>query len=88
MKTYSRLFEALISMGNLETAYKNARKGKSTNAAIQKFDTHLRLRLVQLQLELKSKTKGPPSIHLYTTCDIYILHDTKLEQILHIAAVF
>ena len=75
MKTYSGLFEKLISIENLELAYQKARKGKFNTKAIQEFDAHYQLYLIQLRLELKSRAYAPAQLKTF------ILRDPKTRTI-------
>src|SRR3989344_397492 len=73
MKTYRSL--KLISIANLKEAYEKARKRKSRNQAVQEFDKHWQLHLVQLYKELKTGTYSPKPLKTF------ILRDPKTRTI-------
>lgn len=75
MKTYSDIFDKLISFDNSELAYRNARKRKSQSPSVREFDKHWQLNLVALWKELKTKKYIPRPL---TT---FILHDPKTRKI-------
>ena len=59
MKTYRNLFDKIISLKNLEFAFKNARKGKTKKDYVILFEANLKESLIQLQKELKLLQKEP-----------------------------
>ena len=59
MKTYRNLWKDLYSFENLERAYWQARKHKSNNPKVIKFEKHWRLNLCILLRELRTKTYKP-----------------------------
>ena len=73
MKTYGGLFEMLISLDNLKEAYRKAKRRKEHKASVQEFEKHWQLYLVQLHLELKTKTYIPRKLKTF------ILRDPKQE---------
>lgn len=75
MITFNKLFEKLISIENLTDAYLKARKNKSNNPAVIKFEKHWQLHLANLHKELKTKTYQPAPLK---TC---ILRDPKTRTI-------
>lgn len=75
MKTFNRLFEKLVSFDNLMSAYLKARRHKSNNPAVRKFDKHWQLQLVRLHRELKNRTYTPRPLKMF------VLRDPKTRKI-------
>lgn len=75
MITFNKLFEKLISIENLQDAYLKARKHKSNNPAVIKFEKHWQLHLANLHKELKTKTYQPAPLKTF------ILRDPKTRTI-------
>lgn len=59
MKTYKNLYPKLCSMENLMLAFRRAKKGKSKEDYVIKYESNLIQNLKQLQEELMSKTYSP-----------------------------
>lgn len=75
MKTYKKLYPKIYSFENLYVAYRKARKGKTKKDYVKKFEEHLEVNLLDLQLELKTKTFKPRPL------DHFILKDPKTRKI-------
>ncbi|HTY44303.1 MAG TPA: reverse transcriptase domain-containing protein, partial [Patescibacteria group bacterium] len=75
MKTYRNLFDKIISLKNLEFAFKNARKGKTKKDYVILFEANLKESLIQLQKELKEETYQPKPLKTF------ILRDPKTRVI-------
>ncbi|MFQ5621142.1 MAG: reverse transcriptase domain-containing protein [Candidatus Nanoarchaeia archaeon] len=75
MRTYKHLWKSLCSWDNLELAYQNARKHKTNNPKIRKFDTHWQYNLAVLLWELKTKTYKPKPLQTF------VLRDPKTRVI-------
>ncbi len=75
MKTYNGLFDKLVSMENLETAYWKACKRKSNNPVVREFEKHWQLHLVTLHAELKNKNYQPKPLRTF------VLRDPKTRTI-------
>lgn len=56
MKRHGDLWEKIISLENLNTAYLNARKGKRWQRKIMKFEENIISNLVYIQRSLITKT--------------------------------
>lgn len=75
MKTYSNLYPELCSFENLFSAYKKARKHKTSKKYVQDFEKELSTNLFRLQKELLNKTYCPaPLID-------FIIRDPKTRKI-------
>ena len=75
MKTYKNLWKKVISFENLEKAYWKARKRKSNNPKIKKFEEHWRLNLCILMRELRNNTYKPKPLKKF------VLRDPKTRVI-------
>ena len=75
MKTYKQLWKKLCTIENLEEAYWNARKHKTMNPRIKKFDEHYQLHIVTLFRELRTKTYEPKPLRKF------VLRDPKTRTI-------
>ncbi len=75
MKTYRNLFDKIVSLKNLEFAFKNARKGKTKKDYVIEFESKLRENLLQLHTELKEQTYQPKPLKTF------ILRDPKTRKI-------
>lgn len=71
MKRIGELWPTLVSYENLLLAYRKARRGKRTEAAVERFEFRREHELVRLQRELTDGTYRPGPYHTFT------LHDTK-----------
>lgn len=56
MKRHGKLFEKLVDIENIHNAYKAAKKGKSWQDTIKKFDKNLESNLLEIQKSLIDKT--------------------------------
>ncbi len=63
MKTYKNLYPQIYDFGNLYTAYRKARKGKRSRAAVASFEFDLEHNLLALQNELRDQTYYPGPYH-------------------------
>ena len=75
MKTYNKLYEKLYSEGNLISAFKKARKGKSKKAYVISFESDLNKNIRLLQIELKLKIYRPQKLKKF------IIRDPKTRTI-------
>ncbi len=69
MKTYTRLWEKLISYDNLLLAYENAKKHKTANPVVEEFSEDLQKNLIMLMHELWTKTYKPKPLITFTLRD-------------------
>ncbi len=68
MKTYKHLYSKIHTFGNLERAYRQARKGKRDKEQVARFEFNAEEELVRLQDDLASQTYQPgPYRHFYIT---------------------
>lgn len=75
MKTYIKLYEQLISIDNLTSAYWKARKRKSSSPVVREFDKHWQLHIVTLFKELKNFSYTPRPLKTF------VLRDPKTRKI-------
>ncbi len=75
MKTYKKLYEKLYSTGNLNSAFRKARKGKSRKDYVIKFESDLDRNIGLLQRDLKLKRYVP------TKLKKFIIRDPKTRTI-------
>lgn len=75
MKYYKHLWKELCSFENLEKAYLQARKHKSTNPKVIEFDNNWRAHLSLLHNDLKTKDYKPQPLKMF------ILRDPKTRVI-------
>ena len=75
MKVYTHLWRHLTSYGNLELAFRKARKRKTKKLYVQEFEKNLDDNLTQLQLELYFHIYRPKPL---TT---FIIRDPKTRKI-------
>lgn len=75
VENYPLSFEYLYSMGNIILAWRNARKDKTSNKDIIKFEKDLERNLLSLHLELKNKTYAPRPL------TNFVLRDPKTRVI-------
>ncbi len=75
MQTYNKFYNKLCSYENLLSAFKKARKGKSSMAYVKEFEKNLKINLKILQFELINKTYQPKKLKLF------IIHDPKTRKI-------
>jgi len=75
MKTYNNLYPRVISLDNLNIAYKKARKGKTLKQYVLEFEANLHNNILNLHEELKNKTYQPESLKTF------ILRDPKTRKI-------
>ncbi|MBU1091660.1 reverse transcriptase/maturase family protein [Patescibacteria group bacterium] len=75
MKIYTNIFEKIISLENLFSAWEEFKKDKQKKLDVQEFELHLEQNIFQLYRELKNRTykHGP-----YTS---FYVHDPKLRHI-------
>ena len=69
MKTYRKIFDKIISLENLELAYKKARKGKTKKDYVIEFESNLKENVLQLHTELKNETYKPEPLKTFTLRD-------------------
>ncbi len=69
------MYEQLYSTENLNSAFKKARKGKTTKHYVIKFERNLKENLLKLQEELRSQTYKPRPLKTF------ILRDPKTRKI-------
>lgn len=69
MKTHHNLYGQLSSYGNLELAYKKARKRKTLKEYVIDFEANLKENLVKLQFELQTFTYRPAPITMFVVRD-------------------
>ncbi|MCA9091408.1 MAG: hypothetical protein KDA90_22565 [Planctomycetaceae bacterium] len=55
MKRIGNLWEELVSFENLYRAYRNARRGKRRQRAVEQFEYRREYELARLQAELRSE---------------------------------
>ena len=75
MKTYKNLYSKIISLGNLELAYKKARIGKTLKNYVLEFEKNLEINLTILREELLSEIYKPLPLKTF------ILRDPKTRVI-------
>lgn len=75
LKTYKNLWKTLCNFDNLETAYWQARRHKSSNPKVIEFDKHWRLNLCILLRELRTGTYKPMPLRKF------VLRDPKTRLI-------
>jgi len=75
MKTYKNLYEEIVSLKNLISAEKKAKKGKSKKYYVQKFEENIAYELKCLHDELRTQTYRPKRLK------IFILRDPKTRTI-------
>ena len=75
MKTYSHLFNEIISFDNLQDAYQKARSRKTNTPAVNEFDKQWLLHLAILHRELRERTYLPQPLKKF------ILRDPKTRTI-------
>lgn len=69
MKTYNQLYEKLCSFGNLELAFKKARKGKTRKYYVIEFEANLLENLLKLHHELENLTYQPKPLKKFVIID-------------------
>lgn len=69
MKTYNKLYEKLCSKENLISAFKKARKGKSSKNYVIHFESNLDKNINVLQKQLKLKTYYPSKLKKFVIRD-------------------
>ena len=75
MKTYNKLYEKLCTKENLMSAFKKARKGKSSKNYVINFESSLDKNINILQEQLKNKTYYPSKLKKF------IIRDPKTRTI-------
>lgn len=75
MKTYNNLYEQIISMNNLNLAWRKARKGKTRKKYVIEFEKDLIKNLLELQEEMINQTYSPEPLKTF------ILRDPKTRRI-------
>ncbi|TWT40859.1 Group II intron-encoded protein LtrA [Thalassoglobus neptunius] len=75
MKRFGHLWENLVDIGNLYSAYRKARRGKRGQRAVERFEYCREFELVKLQQQLIEGTYRPGA---YRT---FMLYDTKVRMI-------
>ena len=75
MKTYKNLYNEIVSMGNLTSAWRAARKNKTTREEVIRFEENLEKNLLDLHYELKSLTYKPRPLKTF------VLRDPKTRVI-------
>ncbi len=75
METYTNLYPILCSHGNLELAWKKARKRKTTKDYVLEFESDLENNLKQLQHELETFAYLPAPL------TVFIVRDPKTRKI-------
>ena len=75
MKTYKNLYWELTSFRNFFLAYKKARKSKTRKPYVIEFESNLIENLLNLKLELETKTYSPKPLQNF------ILRDPKTRKI-------
>ncbi len=75
MKTYRNLYAQLTSCENLEKAFNNAKKGKSSSSYVIEFEKNLSENLLLLKQELESFTYKPKPLRRF------IVRDQKIRTI-------
>ena len=75
MKTYTNLYNEIISYRNLVLAWKKARKGKTKKDYVIEFERNLKSNLLGLHYELRNKTYEPRELVNF------ILRDPKTRKI-------
>lgn len=75
MKTHKNLYPQLCSLGNLELAFRKARKRKTLKECVIIFESNLRENLLQLKSELETFTYKPKPIKTF------IIKDPKTRKI-------
>ncbi|MEA3414070.1 MAG: reverse transcriptase domain-containing protein [Nanoarchaeota archaeon] len=75
MKTYKNLYEQIISLSNLITAHKKAKKGKTNKKYVKEFEENIAYNLKVLHDELKNTNYSPKSLKTF------ILRDPKTRKI-------
>jgi len=75
MKTYNNIYHKIYDLGNLQLAYKKAKKGKSKKYYVISFEKDLKNNILHLQKELKNLTYKPKPLKTF------ILRDPKTRKI-------
>jgi hypothetical protein len=75
LKTYKSIWDSFCTFENLQNAYEKARKHKSTNPYVKKFDAHWKLQLCVLLRELRTQTYTPQKMRAF------VLRDPKTRVI-------
>lgn len=75
MKTYTKLYDKICSIENIELAYRKARKRKSSRPDVQEFEQKLKENLQQIRQELANETYQPLPLKTF------ILRDPKTRKI-------
>lgn len=75
MKTYSNIFERIISPENLFSAWDEFKKGKQHKLDVQRFEFALELNLFQLHRDLKDKT------YMHGSYEGFYISDPKVRHI-------
>ena len=75
MKTHRKLYERMISAGNLTLAWRRARRNKTSKPYVIEFERNLEKNLVELHLELKNKSYVPRPLQTF------VLRDPKTRKI-------
>jgi len=86
MKTYSGLFNIIVSLENLFSAWDVFKKGKQTRPDVQRFEWHLEENIFKLHRELKNKTyrHGPyTGFYIKDPKQRHIHKATVRDRILH-----
>lgn len=86
MKTYKNLFEQLTAYENLEEAFRNARKGKSSLGYVVEFEKGLKENLISLKQELENSTYNPKPLKRFVIKDpkTRVIHSSAFrDRIVH-----
>lgn len=75
MKTYNKLYEEICSFENLTLAWRKARKGKTKEEYVTRFEENIEENLLFLQKELIEQTYKPHSLRSF------IIRDPKTRKI-------
>lgn len=86
MKTYSNIFELIVSPENLFSAWEEFRKGKQQKSDVQLFEFELEKHLFQLHRDLLNKTYKHGPYKGFYICDPKVRHIHKAtvrDRVLH-----
>lgn len=86
MKTYSDIFDYIISPENLFSAWDEFKKGKQRKSDVQRFEFYLERNLFQLHRDLKDKTYRHGPYEGFYICDPRVRHIHKAivrDRVLH-----
>ena len=75
MKTYTSLYSKITSIGNLELAWRKARKGKTALDYVIEFERNLEVNIVDLRIELLKQDYLPKPLKTF------VLRDPKIRKI-------